>query len=616
MFCPNCGKQIPDGSKFCPYCGEKIETVENIPEKRSAVRKKNSLLILIPIIVVVIAAGIFLYIKLSQMNDYARRERVKFDFNSIAVALTVYKTDWGVYPIVPNGEEFGKPTDKPIITSAICKELTGTDATLNRPGNTTLAGENGGIEYLKTQTLQAMYNPFIPSKGYHYATDSSGTAWILWVEIDDKDSIYRTDKNSELMQCATSEIPKPNQSSTNNPVKSMSSNTLIGKWQAFSIYDWTGWRDISEANAIYEFSNSGTFSYSSVDGSGSGSYKIIDKNHVQLTESSNTAGDVVEFSISGDELTLGLDPTDPKYVMKLRRTENSPISGSNSDAAERARKSRVAGDFTSLATALEAFKVDWGHYTIVPNGEEFGKPADNPIITSAICKELTGTDATLNRPGNTTLTGEDGGIEYLKTQTLQAMYNPFIPSKGYHYATGSAGTTWILWVEIDDKDSLYRTNKISELMQCATSEIPKPNQSAEKGTKVEAIKAVDINGNAVDLSKLKNFKLFILGINPGCKACVESIQQLGTEIAKYDTSNIKFIVLSFSSEPNDAQKLLLLLPEGAIGILDTDRNLASALKVNSSPYIALVNRGLTLFYRGPGELTKETLDNIKTFLLE
>jgi uncharacterized membrane protein YvbJ len=24
MFCPNCGKEIPDGSKFCPYCGIKI----------------------------------------------------------------------------------------------------------------------------------------------------------------------------------------------------------------------------------------------------------------------------------------------------------------------------------------------------------------------------------------------------------------------------------------------------------------------------------------------------------------------------------------------------------------------------------------------------------------
>jgi TM2 domain-containing membrane protein YozV len=25
MFCPNCGRQIPDGSKFCPYCGASLE---------------------------------------------------------------------------------------------------------------------------------------------------------------------------------------------------------------------------------------------------------------------------------------------------------------------------------------------------------------------------------------------------------------------------------------------------------------------------------------------------------------------------------------------------------------------------------------------------------------
>jgi len=24
MFCPNCGKEIPDGSTFCFYCGAKI----------------------------------------------------------------------------------------------------------------------------------------------------------------------------------------------------------------------------------------------------------------------------------------------------------------------------------------------------------------------------------------------------------------------------------------------------------------------------------------------------------------------------------------------------------------------------------------------------------------
>jgi len=36
--------------------------------------------------------------------------------------------------------------------------------------------------------------------------------------------------------------------------------------------------------------------------------------------------------------------------------------------------------------------------------------------------------------------------------------------------------------------------------------------------------------------------------------------------------------------------------------------------VNSSPYIALVDKDLTLFYRGPGEPTRETLSQIKDFL--
>jgi hypothetical protein len=137
--------------------------------------------------------------------------------------------------------------------------------------------------------------------------------------------------------------------------------------------------------------------------------------------------------------------------------------------------------------------------------------------------------------------------------------------------------------------------------------------SADKGTKVEAIKATDINGNTVDFSTLKNDKLFILGGNPGCGGCVESIKQLGLEIVKYNTSNIKFIVLSFSPEKADAEKLTSSLPAGTITILDPDRKLAEKLKVSSSPYIALIDKDLTVFYVGPGEPMKETLDNIKAF---
>ena len=76
MFCPNCGKQIPDGSKFCPYCGAKIEIVEvtKPDSKKYSVqgnagsrvvkkekRNKNLVIIIIPIVAVFLAAFIFIY---------------------------------------------------------------------------------------------------------------------------------------------------------------------------------------------------------------------------------------------------------------------------------------------------------------------------------------------------------------------------------------------------------------------------------------------------------------------------------------------------------------------------------------------------------------------------
>lgn len=62
MFCPKCGKEIPDESKFCPFCGEKILPGEKAPEQPSepvpAPKKSNRKLILIPVIAVVIAAAV------------------------------------------------------------------------------------------------------------------------------------------------------------------------------------------------------------------------------------------------------------------------------------------------------------------------------------------------------------------------------------------------------------------------------------------------------------------------------------------------------------------------------------------------------------------------------
>ena len=137
---------------------------------------------------------------------------------------------------------------------------------------------------------------------------------------------------------------------------------------------------------------------------------------------------------------------------------------------------------------------------------------------------------------------------------------------------------------------------------------------AERGAKVKPIKAKDINGNEVDLSKLKDYKLLLIGGNPNCGGCVSDVKRIGNEIKKYDTTNVKFIVFSFSDNPEDAHRLTDSLPKGTIAIKDPDRSLAKKLKIGVSPYIELIGKNLTLYYRGPCEPTRETLSNIKEFL--
>ncbi len=137
---------------------------------------------------------------------------------------------------------------------------------------------------------------------------------------------------------------------------------------------------------------------------------------------------------------------------------------------------------------------------------------------------------------------------------------------------------------------------------------------AERGTNVKPIKAKDINGNEIDLSELKNYKLVLIGGNPNCGGCVSDVNRIGNEIKKYNTTNIKFIVFSFSNNPEDAHRLTDSLPKGVVTIVDGDRAIAKKLKIGISPYISLVDKNLTLYYRGPCEPTRETLLNIKEFL--
>ena len=128
---------------------------------------------------------------------------------------------------------------------------------------------------------------------------------------------------------------------------------------------------------------------------------------------------------------------------------------------QRARKARVASDFETLATALEAYATDWGFY---PTDANAGAVADT---NSTIYKELTGQGATTNASGNTTATGEAGGIEYIKPETLQSMHSPFNATEEYYYASSPSGTHWVLEVQYNNPktDVLYRTDSITQLTQ-------------------------------------------------------------------------------------------------------------------------------------------------------
>ena len=134
---------------------------------------------------------------------------------------------------------------------------------------------------------------------------------------------------------------------------------------------------------------------------------------------------------------------------------------------DRARRSRIAGDFTSIATALEAYSVDWGSYPKQADAAAFGKNK----LDSHIEKELAGTsdaDTETNISTNITLTGEPGGIEYIKLATIASMYNPFIPTGSYYYGSDTTGTIWVLYVErIAGSNWLWRSDATTDLTEAA-----------------------------------------------------------------------------------------------------------------------------------------------------
>jgi prepilin-type N-terminal cleavage/methylation domain-containing protein len=112
---------------------------------------------------------------------------------------------------------------------------------------------------------------------------------------------------------------------------------------------------------------------------------------------------------------------------------------------ERAKKARISSDMASLATGLEAFKTDWGAY---PKTTKV--PVD--VAGNVLYGELTGTSgAVTNVTGHTTITGEQGPVEYIKPATLTSIVDPFILTGGtdsdghIYYYSANGGQNWVLY---------------------------------------------------------------------------------------------------------------------------------------------------------------------------
>jgi prepilin-type N-terminal cleavage/methylation domain-containing protein len=78
---------------------------------------------------------------------------------------------------------------------------------------------------------------------------------------------------------------------------------------------------------------------------------------------------------------------------------------------ERAKVSAIESDMKAIATALEAFNTDWTKY-----------PTASQTSWDTLKAELTaGSGATINTSSATTVTGETGGIVYIKPEALTAL---------------------------------------------------------------------------------------------------------------------------------------------------------------------------------------------------
>jgi prepilin-type N-terminal cleavage/methylation domain-containing protein len=101
---------------------------------------------------------------------------------------------------------------------------------------------------------------------------------------------------------------------------------------------------------------------------------------------------------------------------------------------ERAKVSAIESDMKAIATALETYNTDWTQYPDTNNDDKWD-----------VCKgELTGGKvgtATLNVSEKTTVTGENGGIQYITPEAIAAFETKVGGPSNVHYTSDGGDYT-------------------------------------------------------------------------------------------------------------------------------------------------------------------------------
>lgn len=137
----------------------------------------------------------------------------------------------------------------------------------------------------------------------------------------------------------------------------------------------------------------------------------------------------------------------------------------------KARRSAVIAELSNLATVLETFRTDWGHYPVA-SGSAQTISSSVTVVFRELTTEGAGTAVT-NVAGAKTIHGDAAPIVYIGAAALSSMTNPFAASTSgpqYRYATDAGGTSWILYVRMGTSGTaayLMRSDRQSGIVESA-----------------------------------------------------------------------------------------------------------------------------------------------------